>query len=163
MLALTDTSGSLHHLILEQVIDRTILSCFLRRNQYVLRNDNFGNFGRLFSNKEATLLYRAFEAVRNRHDDRFYEHVKPFLGTLLARIWQLPRKILEKYLPSDFGIPNPTKRPGYIKGLYHLDWIRRDYDSRLSVSWMHQLILFKTAVSTGNPFTLSTPNIPTHS
>jgi hypothetical protein len=154
VLALTDASGSLYHFILEQVINPINLCSFLYRHQYVLHNDNFGNTGRLFSNREVVLIYRAFEAVRIRHEDGFYDEVKPFLGALLARIRRLPHEILEKSLPSDFGIPNPTKRQRRIKGLYDLKWIRQDYDFRLRISWMHQLIYLRDGCLHREPFYL---------
>ena len=147
-LALTNISGSLFHLILDQVITRATLSRFLRENQYALHHDNFN---RLFSNKEILLLYRAFEAVRSRHDN-FYDDVKIFLGPFLARIWKLSHNIFEKSLPSDFQITTPTSiRFRYVYNVRRICW---DYEVRLSTSWMHYQTYLQAGFFHREPFCL---------
>ena len=147
-LALTDVSASLYHLILDHVITRITLSHFLREHQYVFHHDNFN---RLFSNKEVLLVYRAFEAIRNRHDE-FYDDVKTFLGPFLARIWMLPHKILEKPLPSDFQISTPTNTR--YPELYCIESIRWEYNIRLCTSWMHYRTYLQAGFFHREPFDL---------
>jgi hypothetical protein len=139
VLALTDTSASLHYFVLEQIISSKSLCNFFREHLCVLRHDNFKrSFLRrkgLFSNKEVVLLCRAVEAVRRRHDT-LYTEVRCFLSPLLARLRWLPGlwQILEKPLAADFQIPVMlTKRRKQVPGIYKLEQIRHDYFLRLEM------------------------------
>jgi hypothetical protein len=131
VLALTGSSASLYHYILEHVINASDLLCFLRKNQYALHHDS--NF-RLFSQEEIILLLRAFNTLQRRHGNEFYDKSVGLLGPLLGCT---PMSVFEKPLPSDYSCPLPPDRKGRIRGSYSLESIRWHYSIRLKKSWMH--------------------------
>jgi hypothetical protein len=133
VLVLTEVSSSLYHFILEEVLTISALCRFLRKNQYVFQPDQA--YFRLFSNQEIILLHRAFEALRRRHGECFYQQTVDCLGPLLGRT---PFAVFERPdLPADFAVPIPPNRKGRHRGLYRLESIRRDYSFILEKSWMH--------------------------
>jgi hypothetical protein len=87
-LALTDVSGSLHHFILDQVINVSLLTGFLKKNKKALIfdvDDRTGSkFRKTVTAQEIILLARACTALQRRMDhDELYAAMKDYLAILL--------------------------------------------------------------------------------
>ena len=132
LLTLMDVSNKLRLFILDQVLTSSLFSRFLRENQYVLHHDS--TFGEIIPAKYVALLSQAFETLRKRNGEHFYDDTYDFLGPLLSH---LPFKAFQKpdpHLPEEF--PN-FDRKGRRNMMYPLEQIACDYTYRLERSWMH--------------------------
>jgi hypothetical protein len=105
-LALAETSSSLRNLILNQVVGKSMITRFLRENQYSLYHDNHGKH---FSNKEIALIHQAFAVVQSRHGLTLYDETAGFLGALIA---QTLFTIFQKHVQPgiNFTITSPEVR-----------------------------------------------------
>jgi hypothetical protein len=131
LLALTGSSSSLYHYILDQVVTTSNFLSFLQKNQYALHHDNQY---RLFTPEEIMWLIRAFNTLQRRHGSGFYEEPIGLLGPLLSCI---PINVFENQLPKDYKIPGPPDRKGRIRGFFTVKDIRWQHSMRLETSWMH--------------------------
>src|SRR6266496_853575 len=102
VLALMDVSSSLRQFILDQVLTSSVFCRCLRENQYVLHHD--AKFGKLIPVEHVAWLCRAFETLRKRHGQLFYDETFGLLGPLLGR---LPFEAFQNApgIPRDFCIP----------------------------------------------------------
>jgi hypothetical protein len=134
LLSLMDVSNSLHLFILDQVLTSSLLCRFMRENQYVLHHDV--KRGELIPVQHVAWLSRAFEALRKRHGNHFYDDTYDFLGPLLSRVPFEAFKTIPR-LSEDFSLQYCDLK-GRPVGIWTLEDITRDYRYRLESSWIHQ-------------------------
>jgi len=137
LLAMTETSASLSHFIYERVLTVSSLCTFLRENQYVLHNDVYGI---LINSQEKARLIRAFEVLRRRHGQTFYESSFHIMGPLLGRI---PEASIDRLfhpfsllLGKEGKIPKTLTENG-SPGYYTISDLLWDIAFTFFSSWMH--------------------------
>jgi hypothetical protein len=136
VLALADTSSSLRQFIHDQVLTSSLLSRYLRENQYVLHHD--AQYFRLIPSQQVAYLARAFKTLRSRNSEtakRVYDESVGGFGPLLCLI---PFDTLRQSpLPDDLSIPDHdwNGRPQNQK--YTIENAYWNYFHRLMKSWIH--------------------------
>lgn len=135
VLALADTSSTLHQFIHDQVVTTSLLRRFLQEHQYVLHHD--ANYFRLLPRQHVVWLYRAFEKLRQRDaetakhlEEDTFDILYPLLGLIPFEAF----KSTTAALPADLSIPEHDWKGRPVKGSYTLEDARTDYSVRLCMS-----------------------------
>jgi hypothetical protein len=135
VLALADTSSTLRQFIHDQVLTSSLLSRYLRGDQYVLHHD--AQYSRLIPSQQVAYLVRAFETLRSRNSEtakRIYDESIGCFGPLLGLI---PFDTFRQSppLPDDLSIPDHDRNGRPQK--YTIEKAYWDYFDRLIKSWIH--------------------------
>jgi hypothetical protein len=140
VLALADTSSTLHRFIHDQVLTTSLLCRFLKENQYVLHHDT--EYSQLLPGQHVIWLYRLFEKLRQRDAEtskRLYEDSFGILYPLFGLITFEAFKSTLSLLPANMSFPEHDWNGKPVIGSYTLEKARMNYSVRLCMSWLHNV------------------------
>ena len=138
VLALADTSSTIHQFIHNQILTTSLLCRFLREHQYVLHHD--ARYCRLIPHQHVVWLCRAFEKLCER-DTETANYLCKHSSILYPLFGLIPFEAFKNTnaaLLHDFHIPEHEWNGEPVYGDYTLEQARTDYFVRLCTSWLHE-------------------------